>query len=87
MWPVRFEPCPCWPLRGLELRVKAEIDERVLGGSGDDEDGAAVAAVAAVGPAARDELLAPEAETAAAAVAGRDVDVDFVDEHRFSAPP
>ena len=51
---------------------------------GDDVDGAAVAAVAAVGAAARDELLAAEAEAAVAAVAGGDVDVDFVDEHQAS---
>ena len=48
---------------------------------GDEIDGAAGAAVAAVGSAARDELLAAEAQRAAAAVAGLDVDVDFVDEH------
>ena len=53
-----------------------------LRGSGDDVDGAAEAAVAAVGTAARDELLAPETETAAAAVAGGDMDVDLVDEHQ-----
>ena len=40
-----------------------------------------MAAVAAVGAAARDELLAAEAQGAAAAVAGGDVDVDFVDKH------
>ena len=61
--------------------MEAEVDERVLAGGGDDVDGAAVAAVAAVGPAARDELLAAEAQAAVAAVAGGDVDVDFVDEH------
>ena len=50
-------------------------------GIGDQIDRAALAAVAAVGTAARDELFAAEAERARAAVAGRDVDVDFVDEH------
>ena len=81
VWPVLFEPCPCWPRLRLELGVEAEVDERVLRGSGDDVDRAAVAAVAAVRAAARDELLAAEAQAAAAAVAGGDVDVDFVDEH------
>ena len=61
--------------------MEAEVDEGVLARSGDDEDGAASAAVAAVGAAAGDELLATEAETAPAAVAGGHVDVDFVDEH------
>ena len=51
-------------------------------GSGDDVDGAAEAAVAAVGTAARDELLAPETQTAAAAVAGGDMDVHLIDEHQ-----
>ncbi len=69
---------------GLELGVEAEVDERVLGGGRDDVDGAAVAAVAAVGTAARDELLAAEAEAAAPAVAGGDVDVHLVDEHPLS---
>jgi hypothetical protein len=63
---------------GLELRVESEIDERVLGGSGDDIDGSAVAAVAAIRSAARDVLFAPEAQAAIAPRAGDDVDVDFV---------
>ena len=69
------------PVPGFELGVEAEVDERVLGGRRDDVDGAAAAAVAAVGTAAGDELLAAEAQAAVAAVAGRDLDVDFVDEH------
>ena len=67
----------------LEFRMKAEVDERVLGGSGDDVDGAAAAAVATVRPAARDELFAPEAQAAAAAGACLNVDVYFVYEHRL----
>ena len=47
---------------------------------GDRVHGAADAAVAAVGPAARNELLTAEAERPAAAVTGLNVDVDFVDE-------
>ena len=62
--------------------MKAEVDERVLGGCGDDEDRAAAAAVAAVRAAARDELFAPEAQAAAAAGARLNVNVDFVDEHQ-----
>src|SRR5690606_16552070 len=41
---------------------------------------AAVAAVAAVRPAERDELLAPESDAAVAAVSGGDGDFGFVDE-------
>ena len=67
---------------GVELRGEAEVNERVAVRIGDEIDRAALAAVAAIGTAARDELLAAEAERAAAAVAGLDVDVDFVDEHR-----
>ena len=66
---------------GLEFGVKAEVDEGVLGGRGDDVHRAAVAAVAAIGAAARDELLAAETEAAVASVSGHDLDVDVVDEH------
>src|SRR5688500_19087166 len=48
---------------------------------GDDEDGAAVAAVTAARAAARDAHFAAERHAAVAAAAGCDVDVDFVDEH------
>ncbi len=54
-------------------------------GAGDDEDRPAVAAVAAVGAAARDVLLAAEADGASPAVAGGHVDLDLVDEHRGRA--
>src|SRR5690606_7763079 len=40
-----------------------------------------IAAVSAAGPALRHELLAPEGHAAIPAVAGFDVNVDFVDEH------
>src|SRR3546814_6341581 len=41
---------------------------------------AAVAAIAAIGPAERDELLAPETDAAVAAVSGSDGDFGFVDQ-------
>ena len=66
---------------GGELGVEAEVDEGVAMRVGDQEHRAALAAVAAIRPAARDELLAAEAQAAAAAVTGLDVDVGFVDEH------
>ena len=62
--------------------MEAVVDERVGVRAGDDEDRAAVAAVAAARAAARHELLAAERQTSASAVAGRDVNVDFVNEHR-----
>ena len=65
----------------VELAVESEGDERVDVGAGDGVDGAALASVAAVRTAARDELLAPEAHAAGAAVPGLYEDVDFVDEH------
>jgi hypothetical protein len=40
-----------------------------------------VAAIASVGSAAWDELLAPEAHRAPPAVTRRDLDFDFVNEH------
>ena len=68
-----------------KLGREAEVNEGVAVGIGDQIDRAALAAVAAIRPAARDELLAAEAERAAAAVSGRDVNVDFVDEHEVQA--
>jgi hypothetical protein len=78
---------------GFEFRMEAEVDERVLGGGGDDVDRPAVAAVAPVGAAARHELLASEAEAASATVSGRDANVYVIDEHEMAccvravAPP
>ena len=67
---------------GLELGVKPEIDEGVLPAGGHDGDRPAVAAIAAVGTAAWDELLAAKTETAAPAVAGGHMDVHLIDEHQ-----
>ena len=66
---------------GVEFAVESEGDECVDMGAGDGVDGPALASVAAVRTAARDELLAPEAHAAGAAVPGLYEDVDFVDEH------
>ena len=63
--------------------MKPVVDERVRVGAGDDVDRAAVTAVAAARSTARDALFAAERETSASAVAGRDVNVDFVDEQFF----
>src|SRR6476620_7844210 len=67
-------------LRG-EFRVEAEVDERVAVRIGDEIDRTAGAAIATIRSAARDELLAAEAQRPAAAVASLDVDVGFVNEH------
>src|SRR4029079_19815328 len=51
---------------------------------GAKDDVAAAAAVAAVGPALRHVLLAPEAQAPVAAAAGKDVDAGAVVKHRAS---
>jgi hypothetical protein len=58
-------------------------DQRVGVRAGDHEDRSAVTAVAAARPSTRDALLSTEREAAAASVAGGDVNVDFVNEHRI----
>ena len=64
--------------------MEAVVDEGVGVRAGDDVDRAAVAAVAAARAAARHELLAAERQTSASAIACRDVNVDFVNEHTES---
>ena len=64
------------PMLAMHER-RQTVDARL----GDDDHAAAVAAVAAVRPAARDVLLAPEADAPVAPVAGLDFDGDAVDEH------
>src|SRR5687767_12025575 len=65
----------------VEFAVESEGDQRVDVRAGDGIDRAAFASVAAIGAATRNELLAPEAHAAGAAVPGLYEDVDFVDEH------
>ena len=59
---------------------KAVLDQRVDVAVGQRPDAAALAAVAAIRAAHRDELLAPERGGAVAALAGDHVDSGFVDE-------
>jgi hypothetical protein len=66
---------------GTKLRTKSIVNQCVVMGAGDDINGAATATIAAVRTPSRDELLSTKTETASAAVAGGDTDVDFVDEH------
>src|SRR6056297_2295002 len=65
---------------GLEHSGMAKVDQRVETGVCFHPDAAAVAAVAAVGTALRNVLLAPEAHAAVPAAAGADFDSGFVDE-------
>ena len=65
---------------GAKPPLHAEVRERVDALARDEIDAAAVAAVAAVRAAARDELLAPKAHAAAAAGTGLDANVGFIDE-------
>ena len=65
----------------VKLSIESEGYERVDVGAGNGKDGTALASVTTVGAAARNELLAPEAHAAGAAVSGLYEDVDFVDEH------
>jgi len=64
-----------------EFGMETVVDQRVRMRAGDDVHRPAVAAVAAARPAARHPHLAAERQAAAAAVAGFDVNVDFVNEH------
>ena len=66
---------------GAPLFAMRERGEPIDARLGDHDDAAAVAAVAAVGPAARHVLLAAEAHAAVAAAAGFDFDGDAIDEH------
>ena len=65
---------------GTELALVAEVDEGVEVFVGLDPDAAAVAAVAAIGAAERDEFFATEADAAVAAATGKDGDNGFVNE-------
>ena len=70
---------------GVVVALVVVVEERGQGGIGLEPDAAAVAAVAAVGTAARHVLLAAEADAAGAPVAALDEDLDLVDEHACTA--
>jgi hypothetical protein len=59
--------------------IEAEMQQRVAVDGRDHDDVAAAAAIAAAGSAARHVLLAPESQTAVAAVARFDCDSYFID--------
>src|SRR5439155_8249742 len=77
---VLVAPAPVFArLRAEDARV-AIVDERVEVRIGHHVDAPAAATVAAVGAAARHELLAPERRRAVAALAGDHLDARFVEE-------
>src|SRR5690606_27671253 len=77
---VLVRPTPVLSLSGGETAGVAKIDQRVEVAVGDRVDRAAAAAVAAVRPAERNELLAAKRGRAVAAVPGRYLDACLVDE-------
>ena len=72
--PVRAALCA---VLGMESIVNQCVEMR----AGDEVHRSARSAVAAIGPAARYELLTAEAHGSASAGAGFDLDLDFVDKH------
>jgi hypothetical protein len=70
---------------GFEVLLESVVEKGVEVGVRDEENGTAGSPVAAIGAAARHELLAPEAQCPFAAMTGGDVDVNFVYEH--GSPP
>jgi hypothetical protein len=68
--------------RGPEVMGVAEVTQGGLAGVDAQIDGAAAAAVAAVGAAARNVRLAAEGRGPVAAVAGTDPDLHAIEEHR-----
>ena len=68
---------------GLEMLLKAKVDQRVEPVGAFDHDVAAAPAVAAVGAAELDELFPPERDAARPAVAGAHIDAGLIEEfHR-----
>src|SRR5262245_22622830 len=71
------------PTLRSELGVEAVVDERVRVGTGDDEDGAAVAPVTPAWAAARHTNFPAERKAPAPTCTSRDVNVYFVNEHQI----
>src|SRR5579884_309589 len=63
---------------GFMFGIESEMKESDVVVAGDERDVPAATTVAAAGAAARDVLLAPERKTPVAAVAGFDLNPDFV---------
>jgi len=65
---------------GAKMALMAKIDERIQTLIGDQINTAAIAAIAAVRTAERDELLAPKTDATIASAACKDLDSRFIDE-------
>jgi hypothetical protein len=74
------------PALGFMFGIEAEVKKRVVVLAGDQSHVAAIPSIAAAGTAARNEFLAPERETAVTAVAGFDVNYNFVYKQRITGP-
>ena len=70
------------PTLGFVLGIEPEMEEGVVMYARYQDDVPTAASVAAAGPAARDELLAPEGHAAVAAVASLHPDSCLVNEHQ-----
>ena len=90
-WDVEIQVTTCAPCSVGTLTVRAtfttvdrvvfKVDEGVQVGTRPQVDGTATAAVAAVRSTAGYKFLPAKAEATVPAIAGRDFDVDIVDEH------
>lgn len=74
------------PARSLVVVEEGEVVERAAMAIGDESDIAAATAVGSVRTAARDVLLAVEADGARTALTGCELDGSLVEEHRSSVP-
>src|ERR1019366_2571778 len=66
---------------GLVFRIETEMDQRIVALARFHPDVAALAAIAARRPAARNVLLPPERHAAVAAIASLHSNFGFIDEH------
>jgi len=66
---------------GLLLRPVAKLNQRIVALARTQHDVAAARAIAAAGPASRNEFFAPEGNAAVAAVAGFHANGGFINEH------
>jgi len=67
---------------GRELVLEPVVEQRVGVRAGGNEDRAAVTTVPTARPPAWNAFLAPGRQASAAAVTGRNVDIDLVNEHQ-----
>src|SRR3954451_6310766 len=80
VWAVAILAHSIGALRRVEVLLIAVIDQGVEPVDDLDDDVTAASAIAAGRATELDELLAPERNTAVAAVAGADIDLGFIEE-------